>query len=100
MPSPWELEDAEERNQEYPDSFQIPSLEERSSLNSMDFAKLLFHERESGITERMWVLVHDNDDGSYKGELNNNPLFMTAIQCGDSVKFLPKHIIDTIRVGD
>lgn len=86
------LQNAVERNAEYPESFQIPTQEERAGVQPGAFAKCMF--TDGKYTERMWIkVVRRNDDGTYAGELNNDPARL-ALKCGHALTFGPEHIID------
>jgi hypothetical protein len=89
------LEDAEQMNKEYPDTFEIPTEEERNNLCEGDFAKLVFLSRSGG--ERMWVEVKGrSEQGIYYGDLGNRPLY-SPLDYEDCVEFLPKHVADIWR---
>lgn len=36
-------------------------------------------------SEHMWVEIKTIKDGNLIGELNNDPIYLTALQCGDEV---------------
>jgi|GEM_PF-1601587 len=85
-----DLVDVEERNREHPESFQIPPAEVRNNLKTGDFAKVIFSDQ-----ERMWVQVDGRDEeGRYVGSLKNQPVILTDLKFGDSVKFEPKNVCD------
>lgn len=57
---------------------------EKTSINIGDFVKLGFYQDE--ITEWMWVEVTEIlPNNKYKGNLDNIPLHLTNIKCGDYV---------------
>lgn len=90
------LIDGEERNREAPETFRIPTLDERKKLRVGDWAKCMFHDPSLSPPnlERMWVKVTElKDDGSYVGVLDNDPVLM-KIDCGDRIEFEPKHVIN------
>lgn len=91
------LLDGEERAREFPSTFRLPPLKERTNLRPGDFAKLGFlakEARDDGCDgERMWVRVTKClADGSYEGELDNEPTFLD-MNLGDAVAFQTKHIL-------
>lgn len=99
---PFVLGNAEQRNLQNPETFNIPSLEERQGLLPGDFAKLVFHlAMEDGHrfppTERMWVQVNAISGGTYIGSLTNTPIFSSLLEFGDEVHFQACHVIDTAR---
>jgi len=93
------LIDAEKRHQNSPDTFEIPSREERASLQVGDFARLIF---EPG--ERIWVeVVKVGAEGvmqpgfaAYIGAIRNRPIAV-PLQYGDWIGFEAHHIIDVKR---
>jgi hypothetical protein len=73
----WCLDDAEERHREAPETFFIPELEVRQSLQAGDFAKLIFRIAVAGdnplSVQRMWVIVCVRTPTGYVGMLDNEP---------------------------
>lgn len=92
----YQLIDVEERNKKHPDTFWIPSLEDRTDIDVGQWVKLIFQGKE--ITERMWVKV-TNIVGSLVGTLDNDPAAL-PITHGDSIDFEPKHIMDILDNDD
>jgi hypothetical protein len=94
----WELEDAEERHRAHPESFEIPSAEERASLAPGTLVKLLFLflNEEDGKPiidcERMWVRITERRNGGYAGQLENMPATSDVLAPGAIVEFGPQHI--------
>jgi len=111
MPSPneksgWALVSATARKKTFPDSFEIPSLEKRSSLKRGDAAQLLFdiETKEAGVVvdrgvDRMWVIVVDVLPDGYRGVLDSDPGVAENLRLlrGDLIEFGADHIckIDT-----
>ena len=94
---PYMLEDGVQRNKQHPDTFYIPSQEERTSLQVGDVAKLVFLYRESDVIcggERMWVLITKVQDDGYEGTLDNKPFMADVLHFGEVVRFKPEHVID------
>ncbi|MEL6274771.1 MAG: DUF2314 domain-containing protein, partial [Bacteroidota bacterium] len=60
----WQLEDGEEYNRRYPDTFDIPSAEEKSAIKPGDLVKLMFAfgTAEDHDVERMWVTFKEQKD--------------------------------------
>lgn len=88
----YELEDAHERNRQYPITFEIPSSMAVAKLKRGDFAKLIFKTNDPWVeSERMWVLIHSKNGDKFSGELNNDPVF-TNIECGAKIEFEARHI--------
>lgn len=105
----WTLVSGEERHRSAPETFMIPSLEERRGLQVGDGAKLIFEiesEDEFGEIsrdyERMWVVVSEVRPLYFIGRLTNTPIgchrksnfYLTE---NVEVPFLPQHIIDIDR---
>ena len=97
----WQLISAEDRNAEYPTSFQIPNRKDRESLIPGDGAKLLF-DLETRVrgqivdrgVDRMWVIVKTRIQGGYLGVLDNDPGIAENIRLreGDIIRFGPEHV--------
>lgn len=92
-------------NEEYPDTFSIPTAEERNKVIPTDFVKLGFEvagedeESDDGVTtfnERMWVQVKGAYGPYLWGTLSNEPSFEGSeigLEFGSEVIFLPEHIL-------
>lgn len=90
----YELTDAVARSTAHPNSFFIPSAEERDAVDVGDHVKLIFEETGMG-GERMWVVVEAVDpEGHLHGRLINFPVLLEDAEFGDPVHFERKHIID------
>ena len=93
----WELESAEERKAQHA-SFDMPSLEERLSLQAGRRVKLLFlfNTEQDGSPiigcERMWVTIGSVAERYYVGCLENLPTLSDAIAPGDQITFGPEHV--------
>lgn len=100
----WCLEDGEARHADAPQSFWIPELRRRESLQHGDLAKLLFRialddKADPFAVERMWVLVRGRDGPRYFGVLFNNPASIETndeLGIGIEVPFYARHVIDII----
>ena len=79
----YQLINAEERSEDNPDTFCIPSLKDRKAIKIGQWAKLVFKGHE--ITERMWVLV-TNVEENLVGTLDNDPAAL-PMSHGDVVEF-------------
>lgn len=89
----WHLESGVTRNNAYPESFWIPSDDEKLGLRSGDLVKLMFQMKD-GSGERMWVIVTSVRGDKFKGELNNTPFVIPRLEPGKTLKFRRHHIID------
>ena len=98
----WALVSAEERHEQYPESFWIPPRSTRESLSPGDAAQLLFdiETRHAGAVfdrgvDRMWVIVKHRVGKSYVGVLDSDPGRADGLRLhrGDVVSFLPEHVI-------
>lgn len=94
----WELEDAEVRNRNAPDLYQIPAIKERSRLSPGDQVELLFlfrgHDRHGLFiqSERLWVDVTHASPENYAGVLTSSPTCSSLVQPGDSIQFGIRHV--------
>jgi hypothetical protein len=84
------------RNAEHPDTFKIPKATDRLRVLPGRIVKIGFehrHIKQGPNAERMWVIVKEQlPDGSYVGELNNDPFFLD-LTCGDIIAFEQRHIL-------
>lgn len=102
----WALASGEARHAESPDSFWIPPLSERESLQIGQGVRLIFEiesETEGGTIdrgcERMWVVVSEIVPPYFIGRLNNQPAVVEEdsdfyLTRDAEVPFLPEHVID------
>jgi hypothetical protein len=102
----WQLRSGEESHREHPDTFWIPPLEQRQSLERGQAARLIFEiegEEEDGTVsvqgERMWVIVAEKVGEVYIGILDNQPACLgpsdkVYLRFGAEVAFLAEHVID------
>lgn len=79
----------------HPDTFHIPSLQERKSLAVGSFAKLIFVTSD-GDGERMWVQV-TKSGATYRGALDNDPVVISGLRRGAAVTFGPQHVCAIMR---
>jgi uncharacterized protein YegJ (DUF2314 family) len=93
------LDNGAETHREFPDTFHIPTQEDRQSLRPDDLVKLMFRIEfdEVAHVERMWVRVTDVMLGSYVGVLDNDPYCTDEIRSGMKVEFHADHVIQTDR---
>ena len=84
---------------EYPETFCIPSANDRGSLGRGDFAKLIFRFSDGAreFVERMWVKVEAVGPDGYVGILDNDPCGTDEIRAGGRVKFDPDHVVQIKR---
>ncbi len=97
VPTDWGLLDAESQNEAFPDTFPIPSLDEREGLRTGDMVKLVFvldpPPASGPNAERMWVEVRTaHPDGSYDGWLTNEPVVITSLTASVLVAFDARHV--------
>lgn len=92
----WHLASGVERNRIHPDTFEIPSEDERADVVPGDRVKLVF-ETKRGPGEKMWVtVVGETRRGRLVGALDNTPVFMPRLYPDDRVKFRREHIVDIL----
>jgi hypothetical protein len=96
----WMIHDAEVAYAENPQTYWIPPLAERQSVNVSGLVKIRFYIRvqsDDGEVvdhgERMWVIIHEHKNGWYRGKLDNDPYCTNDIRAGLEVWFQPRHII-------
>jgi hypothetical protein len=99
----WEVDDGEQAHIMYPDTFWIPPLSARESVEPEAFVKLRFYFQSLGaesqqeiIGERMWVQVIEKVGPFYRGVLDNDPTSPTDLTAGTEIWFQPRHIIDIL----
>jgi hypothetical protein len=104
----WCLEDGEVLHSEAPETFWIPDLAQRKSLQPGDLAKLVFrisvdNEGEPEAVERMWVLVRGRVGEQYFGVLDNDPYAIEEndeFWSGIELPFTARHVIDIDPADD
>lgn len=103
----WILENVEETSLLHPETFFIPSEQERNTQQAGKMVRLHFVLTNPGAAgpraERMWVEITGQDQVSrqYTGILTNAPEVLKMLKLGDTVQFEPKHIARTLlREGD
>jgi hypothetical protein len=101
------LEDVEKTAKENPETFFIPSSEERKSQRVGNSVRLHFWLKDPAPgepqAERMWVTITQEQGllRPYKGVLENAPAFIEELKQGMEVTFKPCHIAQTIiKKGD
>lgn len=96
MPRHYLLVDGDAMAKAHPDTFIMPPLKRRKSLQVGDNVKLGF--RPAGgpravADERLWVTIEKVDAYSgFKGRINNDPVVVKARR-GEAVTFERKHIL-------
>lgn len=96
--SDWVLDDVEAVSRKHPDSFFIPTEQERRNRIVGDLVQLHFvimnPKPDQPRAERMWVeitKVEPNGTG-YQGHLANQPQVISGLNAGDIIQFEAKHI--------
>lgn len=89
----WSLASGLERNRLYPDTFWVPTREDKSRIQVGSIVKLMF-EMKDGWAERMWVEVTEINRKGYVGTLCNTPVGIPRLAPGKPVKFSADGIID------
>ncbi len=99
----WELESAEERHAQAPDTFLIPDKEERGCLQVNQRVQLLFLfivAAPDGTPEiqceKMWVTISLASQGKYQGTLNNRPASSGVVALGDVISFDSQHVASVL----
>jgi hypothetical protein len=92
------LDSAEELHAQHPDTFSIPSREERTTLRVGARVQLVFLLRGTPRGqpviqgERMWVTIQKVQGGRYVGTLTSDPATSRVLQPGDQIEFGPEHV--------
>ena len=92
----WQLVDGEEMAKADPDSFEVPTRDEKDALRLVDQCKLEFERvpARGGICgERMWVLVTERIGDQLRGTLSNQPVVIESLNFGDVVEFEIRHVL-------
>ncbi|WNI18273.1 DUF2314 domain-containing protein [Actinacidiphila sp. ITFR-21] len=89
----WHLTSGVKSNRRHPQSFWIPSAEEKRALRPGIAVKLMFNMRD-GWGERMWVEIVAIKKRKIVGVLHNQPIGIPRLYHGDKVRFKYDHIID------
>ena len=97
VPTEWGLLDAEAQHSAFPDTFPIPTVDERLKLRTGDMVKLVFvldpPPASGPNAERMWVEVRSaQPDGSFEGWLTNRPVVITSLSPSAVVAFEARHV--------
>ena len=92
------LIDAERRHDENPETFEIPGVKSRLSIQIGDYAKLMF-ENDAKKVERMWVEVtYISGHGRYSGKLDSRPaLSHGELHQGTYLDFEARHVIQIAK---
>ena len=93
----WTLLDAVEMNKKHPDTFEIPTGEERNGLELGDKVYLSFESKKYG-SERMWVQVSYIGDEEYEGILQSFPMSFEILKHGDTIPFISQNVLNINRI--
>lgn len=95
------IRDGVQANKENPETFWIPSDEDKAKLKPGNLVKLSFDIQtidEKGELEingeRMWVIILEINKDLFTGILDNQPQCTNELKPGYKLHFKPKHIID------
>jgi hypothetical protein len=88
----WHLGSGIERHRAAPDTFEIPSDEEKEALRPGALVKLLF-EMNDGWCERMWVEVTAVRKRHVVGVLLNQPAGIPRLRNGKEIRFKLDHVV-------
>ena len=91
------LEDCQQKNKDFPESFEIPTIFELKQLRVGDLVKLCFipkNDTSSLTGERLWVEIREiGPNRMFKGIIKNDPVLI-PLEYGDIVFFEERHIAD------
>lgn len=89
------LEDCQQKNKDFPESFEIPTIFELKQLRVGDLVKLCFipkNDTSSLTGERLWVEIREiGPNRMFKGIIKNDPVLI-PLNYDDIVFFEEKHI--------
>lgn len=88
------LIDGEEMHRLYPDTFWIPSKEEKDAVKLCDLVKVILTDDNGHYGVKVWVSVAQIHDDKMEGLIANHPIISTYGRYGDRVQFEKKNIID------
>jgi hypothetical protein len=98
VPGSWRLVDSEELAKQYKYTYYKPSRKITNQLKVGNLAKLNFQfestNNEDPSGERMWVIITEVNQNTFKGTLDNNPFYLSELYYQDEIEFEHKHIID------
>jgi hypothetical protein len=106
----WRVANAEDRQRQNPDTFQIPSRRLREALSEGNCAKLVFElmpppvDPAAPAGERMWVRIRERREAGrkieYVGELANDPFVLAGeLRSGEILVFGPEHVAGWLPEG-
>lgn len=100
----WKLGDGDKKNREHPETFWVPSPQEKAQIEPGDLVKVMFEPRlfppgADRIGERMWVRVTKVGRRRLEGWLDNDPICFPRLEWRDTIKFELKHVVD-IEIDD
>jgi hypothetical protein len=92
----WHLEDVEAVALQHPDTFKLPTLEERQNLDVGRRVRLHF-DFDQPISngcraERMWVTITKKTGSQFTGTLDNQPVYIKSLSAGSLVSFNTSNI--------
>lgn len=96
-------------NRKNPETFYVPTADERNSLMKQDIVKLNFmisltNSADDLSGERMWVEVEGHEGPYLFGSLSNQPFDSdesgAPLSHGDRIVFLPEHVISIITKAE
>jgi hypothetical protein len=91
----WQLVSGVKMHQRHPETFEIPSDDEKREILPGDSVKAAFTMRD-GWGERMWIDVTKVGRRRITGVLANEPIGIPRLYGGDTVKVRREHVIDII----
>lgn len=87
-----------EQNRLHPQTFEIPSDEEKANIQPGDHIKVGFLINEGNIeAERMWLKVTGINNNSITGTLANDPVCITVYGFGDEFAVTLDEVLSIIK---
>lgn len=97
----WSLGSGVRMNRKHPDTFEIPTDEDKAAIKPGALVKLMFQHHDGEWIERMWVCVTKVGRFRMEGELFNEPFdYFAHLESGSKVKFRAKHVIGIVYEDD
>ena len=82
-----EFLDAQQKNKEHPNTFQIPTKNDVDALEPGDFVKICEND------ERFWVQLSEIGGDKIVGRVDNDLVYPHSFKCDDIITFEKKNIM-------
>jgi uncharacterized protein YegJ (DUF2314 family) len=93
MKAKYTLRNVVEASEQYPKTFFIPTMKERTAQKVGSLVKLIWYDENNQGGERMWVKITKClPDYQYEGFLDNDPIIVKRLKFGQKISFGAEHI--------